>query len=262
MGMFFRILLAMILSLAPFSVRAQEGIAVGPIPPPTPGYTTGTTVGAGYVGQVVQSLADNSGNSTYTVTSTTPAVFTCTGCNLVGNEAFYVTTTNTVPTGLTINTTYYVLPATVSGATFQAAATEGGTALNTSSTGVGTQTMHFAAYLGTGAVTPVTGVSLTAGNWNCWSTVGFTGASNTVVTAMTAGINTSTSVMPGNGPSQWILGTSGAAITQYLNNDTQATVGPTTISVSSTTPFYLLAKSSFSTGASEAYGSLLCQRTS
>ena len=73
----------------------------------------------------------------FTVTIASPGVFsTGTGINVPDGTAIVLTSTGSLPTGLTIGTVYYVVNS--SGGTFQVAATAGGTAINTSGTQSGT----------------------------------------------------------------------------------------------------------------------------
>jgi hypothetical protein len=77
---------------------------------------------------------------TATFTSASPTVVTVTTAPNNGTIVVF-TTTGTMPTGLTAGVQYFVVNS--SGATFNVAATRGGTALNTSSTGTATTTATF-----------------------------------------------------------------------------------------------------------------------
>lgn len=76
---------------------------------------------------------------TVTVTIATPAVFSKASHQLQNGDAFTLTTTGALPTGLTVGTTYYVVSAAAG--TFQAAATKGGAAINTTGSQSGVHTM-------------------------------------------------------------------------------------------------------------------------
>jgi hypothetical protein len=71
----------------------------------------------------------------YTATSASPCVFTATGSALTNGTPVQLLG-GSAPTGFTNGTTYYVVAA--AGATFELAATPGGTAINSTSTGNGT----------------------------------------------------------------------------------------------------------------------------
>lgn len=79
---------------------------------------------------------------TFTVTIASPAVFTCAGHGLVEGDIVRLTTTGALPTGLSINTTYYVISAGLTSSTFQLSLTLGGSAINTSGTQSGTHTVR------------------------------------------------------------------------------------------------------------------------
>lgn len=78
--------------------------------------------------------------TTVTITIASPAVFTVTAPASYANDtAVTLTTTGALPTGLSTGVTYYVVNST--GTTFNLATTVGGTAINTSGTQSGTQTI-------------------------------------------------------------------------------------------------------------------------
>lgn len=77
---------------------------------------------------------------TFTVTIASPAVFTCTGHGLVAGNKIRFTTTGSLPTGLAINTTYYVISSGLTSNAFQVSTTLGGSAVNTSGSQSGTHT--------------------------------------------------------------------------------------------------------------------------
>lgn len=70
----------------------------------------------------------------FTVTTTSPAVFTLNSHQLVVGDALEVRTTGTLPTGLVASNTYYVIAAGLTANTFQVSSTPGGAAVNTSGT--------------------------------------------------------------------------------------------------------------------------------
>lgn len=91
---------------------------------------------------------------TITVTIASPAVFTLTSHGREIDDAVYFTTTSALPTGLTINTIYYIIAAGFTANTFQVSTTRGGAAVNTSGTQIGTHSMYFCPYgIGDGTTT-------------------------------------------------------------------------------------------------------------
>lgn len=75
---------------------------------------------------------------TCTISNASPAVITMTNTCAVGDMVVFATT-SALNTGLTVGTTYYVIAAGLSSSQFEVSATAGGSAINTSSGGSGTQ---------------------------------------------------------------------------------------------------------------------------
>jgi microcystin-dependent protein len=91
---------------------------------------------------------------TFTVTIATPAVFSLTSHGLTAGDKVYFTTTGALPTGLSVNTIYYVISAGLTSSAFEVSATSGGSAINTTGTQSGTHTLRFCPYgLGNGSTT-------------------------------------------------------------------------------------------------------------
>jgi hypothetical protein len=81
-------------------------------------------------------------SATVTVTIASPGVFTWSGHNLINGDQVILSTTGSLPTGLTAGTTYYVVSASRSAGTFQLASSVGGAAINTSGSQSGTHTAY------------------------------------------------------------------------------------------------------------------------
>lgn len=79
---------------------------------------------------------------TATMTIASPAVVTANFHGLAAGDAIYFTTSGALPTGVTANTTYYVISTGLAANTFQFSATSGGSAVNTSGTQSGTHTLY------------------------------------------------------------------------------------------------------------------------
>jgi len=75
------------------------------------------------------------------ISNASPGVFTLNSHGLSNGDRLVLSTTGTLPTGLTVGTTYYVVSAAAN--TFSVALTSGGTAINTSSAGSGTHSMTY-----------------------------------------------------------------------------------------------------------------------
>lgn len=81
---------------------------------------------------------------TVTITIASPAVFTCANHGLSEDDEITLSTTGSLPSGLTAGTTYYVLAAGLTSSEFEVAATAGGVAINTSGSQSGTHTLSSA----------------------------------------------------------------------------------------------------------------------
>lgn len=79
-------------------------------------------------------------STTFTVTIASPAVFTITAHGLKNGDALAFETSGTLPTGLTADTTYYVISAGLTANAFEVSTSRNGSAVNTSGTQSGTQT--------------------------------------------------------------------------------------------------------------------------
>jgi hypothetical protein len=79
---------------------------------------------------------------TFTVTIASPAVFTRNSHGLSAGAEVLFRTTGALPTGLTVDTPYYVIAAGLTANAFEVSATPGGVAVNTSGTQSGTHTAY------------------------------------------------------------------------------------------------------------------------
>lgn len=77
-----------------------------------------------------------------TMTIASPAVVTSLAHGLIAGDKIYFTTTGALPTGVTANTTYYVLSTSLTNDTFRFSATSGGTAINSSGSQSGVHTLN------------------------------------------------------------------------------------------------------------------------
>jgi hypothetical protein len=75
------------------------------------------------------------------ISNGSPAVFTKNGHALVDNDAIVLSTSGTLPTGLTVGTVYYVINDETN--TFNVSLTPGGAAVNTTGAGSGTHSMTY-----------------------------------------------------------------------------------------------------------------------
>jgi len=105
----------------------------------------------------------------------------------------------------------------------------------------------------------VTSISLTAGDWDVWGNINFSGGAGTVVTSLLGAINTTSGAFPGNALISTVsISVAGATVF--------ATVSPTVIpvmqriSVATTTTVYLVAQANFTVSTATAFGGIYARR--
>ncbi|NTI92294.1 hypothetical protein G6L78_01480 [Agrobacterium rhizogenes] len=111
--------------------------------------------------------------------------------------------------------------------------------------------------LTSGTSANVTSISLTAGDWDVWGSVAYTYGSGTTVTVVRQAISTTSAALP-------TLPAGGAySILQMASIVTPSIsmpVGMVRISVSTTTPVYLVTQATFGTSTMSAYGGIYARR--
>lgn len=104
--------------------------------------------------------------------------------------------------------------------------------------------------------TNVTSISLTAGDWDVWANVIFSGAGSTNITQAISGINTTSTTLP--------TAPAGGAYGFWVGNITGVAPGIVTgqrrITINATTTVYLVAYASFTISTMSAYGCLAARR--
>jgi hypothetical protein len=104
----------------------------------------------------------------------------------------------------------------------------------------------------------ITSVSLTAGDWDCNGSVFNSQASSTTMDFFAGWISTTSASFPSNPPGgsyvQWYQNSGVAGLGMTLS------IGPTRISLASTTTVYLSATASFDISTNTAYGFIGCRR--
>lgn len=261
-------ILAAVLALALISpAQAEIGDSgVGPIGPTTGGNTPGTTTNdnaaPGNVGEIKSSTCPSAATTaTVTISLASPGVITWTSHGFTTACPVVFTTTGSLPVAIVAGTVYYVVPSTITTNTFSVATTLAnalaGTGINTASASTPTTTGTAGAAEANTTAIGMTGLALTAGDWDCVGqlTRGLqAGTSN--ITVLKTSINTS--IADGSLASGTMTQFSTAANVQ--TGDHTDIIGPVRISLSSTTNYFLIGDDAFSAGTTKTYGTLRCRR--
>jgi hypothetical protein len=234
-----------------------------------PATITNDNAAAGKVGEYVNATCPAPGTTaTVTITIASPGVVTWTAhgiSNSFGGGVCPVvfTTTGALPTGLTAGVTVYTVPSSITTNTFQVATSVenalAGTSINTSGTQSGTQTGTINRTLANQTGANITGISLTAGDWDVFGQVINAPAGTTVYTLLIAGVSTSTGAISG------AAGTPGRSDCAYgagLTGGSQdgCAILPTRFSLSSTQTIFLVTNDAFTTSTMTASGSITARR--
>jgi hypothetical protein len=263
-------LLAVALLVATIAHGHGEGIVTSGIivPGQVPGTTTNNNASAGNVGELkVSSCVGPASTSTVTITIASPAVITWTA-HPFSNTAprsdacpLVFTTSGALPTGLTAGTVVWVVPSSITTNTFQVASTVAnalaGTSINTSGTQSVTQTGTAGGTVATTTAANMTGLSLTAGDWDCSASLVRSLGATTSVTLLKSSIST-TSATDGS----LALGTMDqfATAANVMANDHSKGIGPVRQSLNATTSVFLVQDDTFTVSTNKGYGTLRCRR--
>jgi hypothetical protein len=155
---------------------------------------------------------------TVTVSIASPGVFTRVSHGLDINDTVTLTTTGALPTGLAVNTIYYVVSTNFTNDTFCLSTTQGGAAINTSGSQSGDHTLHMAqVYIGAAGSTTYSGtLAEVTGRKTCFNVV-FTDGTTTITDDKNGGFTGGT-------------GTINYATGAYSVTFPSVTVGPVTVS--------------------------------
>lgn len=227
------------------------------------GTSTNDSASAGDVGEFVIS-SGTKGTATVTISNASPGVVSWTAHGLNVGSPVNFTTTGALPTGLSVGTNYYVSSQGFTANSFSVSTSVAnalaGTSVNTSSAGSGTHTAISTVILASTTACDVTGISLTAGDWDVWLNAAFTGGSTTTVNFLIASISTSSGVLGlPVGPQLNSQICYGLTPFNFANNFV-VNVGPARLSLSGTTTIFLVSDASFGTSTCSGYGSISARR--
>jgi len=242
------------------------GQVIGP-QSPVGGVTTSNNAAAGNIGEVLTAVCVGpASTATITVTIATPGVVTWTAHPFSGTLPrqdicpVVFTTTGALPTGITSGTTYWVIPSTITANTFQIATSVAnaiaGTAVATSGTQSGTQTATAGSPLTSPNAANVTGLPLTAGDWDCYGSIvrSVTGSTSVTIANTSLSQTSATAGTLSDGSADQ-LGTAA----NVVGNDFSRNVATREL-LSATTNVFLVAKDTFSASTNKAYGTMFCRR--
>ena len=226
-----------------------------------PGTTTNDNASAGNIGEVMSSTCPSAATTaTVTITIAAPGVITWTAHGFTTACPVVFTTTGALPTGITSGTVYWVVPSSITTNTFTIATSIpnalAGTQITTSGTQSGTQTGTAGAAAATTANIGLTGLALTAGDWECYGLAVRGLAASTSVTLMKTSIGQSVADATLKDGSMDQFSTAA----NVMVNDHTRRVGPVRESLSATTNVYLSMTDTFTVSTNKIYGTLKCIR--
>lgn len=230
-----------------------------------PATATNDNAQPGAIGEVITSglCPGPASTATVTITIAAPGVFTDTAHGFTG--ACPVVFTNSgggLPTGITTGTTYYITPASITTNSYSVSTTVAnalaGTSVTTTGTSTGTQTRTSGVALSTTTAATVTGVALTAGDWDCRGTVARTLGASTSVTKLSASINAAATTVGTQGANSTVILQTAANVMGVAGQDQHA--GPFRISLAATTNEFLVAQDTFTVSTNVGFGTLTCRR--
>jgi hypothetical protein len=228
------------------------------------GTTTNDNAQAGFVGEFMTSgLCPGSGTTaTVTITIAAPGVVTWTAHGLTGACPVVFTTSGALPTGITSGTTYYVVPGSITPNTFTIATTVAnalaGTAITTSGSQSGTQTGTDGVSLTTNTAATITGLRLTAGDWDCRAMVSRTLGASTSITVLEGAVSSAATTISTQGGTNAVYMQTAANVTGVLGRDQY--IGPSRISLAATTNEFLVIDDTFTVSTDVGFGTLECRR--
>lgn len=234
-----------------------------------PGTATNDSATAGNVGQLVGgTVFGTASTATITVTIAVPGVVTWTShgfSTTIPQPVVFTNSGGALPTGITSGTVYYTVPSSVTTNTFQIATTVANayvpTSITTSGSQSGTQTGTGGTAMANTTTIDVTGLSLTAGDWDVWGEISWDANASTTWTKLETSINQTTATLATSGSVIGSVYSSLAQLSAAATNGVSNVVLPQcTVSIATTTNVFLSVKGTFGTNTLGARGFIIARR--
>lgn len=233
-----------------------------------PGTTTNDNASSGNVGEFLFSSCPGGSPTTVTITIATPGVVTYTGHGFINAngqaDACPIVFTNSggaLPTGIVSGTTYWTVPSSLTTNTFQFATTVANAvnsvSVNTSGSQSGTQSATKGVALTTATAANITGLLLTAGDWDCRGFAATNPNAATTSTSFFGWLSATSAVFP-TAPFNGALVSN--AFSLAAGGTYAAPVGILRQSLSASTPTYLSMQTAFAINSDTGYGFHGCRR--
>jgi hypothetical protein len=179
-------------------------------------------------------------------------------------SAVNFTTNGGLPTGLSVGTNYYVSSQSFAAGSFAVSSSVtnalAGTSINTSSAGSGTHTGTSRVLLTSNSTINVTGISLTAGDWDVHGGVIYTAGGATVVVELSDSISVNSATLASTTPEFYNDLYYGTGITLANNGNITVPLVGGRLSLAATTTYFLPAFSTFSASTLSAWGKIWARR--
>lgn len=231
------------------------------------GATAGTAAATGVVGELQYGVIQQNVSSPITITYGTSPSINCvnTFSNVVPQPVTLANSGGALPTGFAATTVYWTIPSLTTGTTLQLATSVANALAGTTITftgGSGTQTLIPGALTASATLINVTGLSLSAGDWDVWGQVAFWDPATGTETVINAALSTTTGSLPG--PGQVINGSQttvvNASTTELGNTVSDIPIPMCTVLASAPTTVFMMVSITEATANTTAYGFIAARR--
>lgn len=231
------------------------------------GGTGAVAAAAGFVGEAFGDMVFGTATTaTVTLTQANPGVITWTahGFSAQVYQPVVFTTSGALPTNITAGTVYYavIIDANTFKISTSVANAIAGTFIDTTAgSNTGTQTGTAGCKMANTTAIDITGMALTAGDWDVWAEIIWNANAATTWTTLEGSISQTTATLATAGK---VRGTTYSSLNQIsaaaTNGVTTLELGPVTINVAATTNIFLVVKGAFATNIIGAYGFIMARR--